>query len=193
MSDSSIQNIGEHRWTLRRQLELMSKLPGLMSRWRMLAECKYFSPTTHSTTSTTHPQFSADGTRGCQLWQTVTSVTQSDQLKLRWSFIPDFPRQSRFSTTCPGKKSQLSPDAHFSCFWLGVPDLSRYWQTALFHCTNTNIYMLEKKSLAGGAVPRTPLWKLTMLSQSPKLHPRRLANVALAPYVRIAVPKLWPP
>ena len=53
--------------------------------------------------------------------------------------------------------------------------------------------MLEKKSLAGGAVPRTPLWKLTMLSQSPKLHPRRLENVALAPYVRIAVPKLWPP
>jgi len=39
---------------------------------------------------------------------------------------PGFSGQSRFLTTCPGKKSQFSPDAHLSSFWLGVPDLSRF-------------------------------------------------------------------
>jgi len=41
---------------------------------------------------------------------------------------------------------------------------------------------IRKKSLAAGASLRTRLGELTTLSQTPKLDPRRLANVAFAPY-----------
>jgi len=58
--------------------------------------------------------------------------------QLRWPSIPDFPGQTRFLATCPRKKSQFSQDAHLCRFWIGFLDLSQHWQTALFHCTNTN-------------------------------------------------------
>jgi len=84
----------------------------------------------------------------------------------------------------PQKKSQFSRDAHLSYFCLGITDLSWHWQTALFHRTNTNTYLLElnlkgfylynvymKKLLAAGALPRIPLGELTMLPQTPSWTP----------------------
>jgi len=71
----------------------------------------------------------------------------------------------------------------------GVPDLSRHWQTALFHRTSTNACLLEpvwciyEKTLAAGVLPRTPLGELTTLPQTLKLDPWWLANVAITIYV----------
>ena len=117
--------------------------------------------------------------------------------------------RSRFSRTVPIfddvslKKSQFSQDAHLSLFWLGALGLSWRWQTALFHCTHTNAYLLEPESerlnsslnslLSTGALLRTLLGELTML---PQLDLWRLVNVALAPYTTHAFgtrPRLrWP-
>jgi len=79
-------------WTLSRQFELMSKLPGLMSRWRMLAECRYFSPATQQPL-TTHPQNTDSHSRSnpsCHFCDTpsltVTSVAPSISNKLKQHF-----------------------------------------------------------------------------------------------------------
>jgi len=73
----------------------------------------------------------------------VTNPTQYQQYckkvaHLRWPIYP------RFSGTVPifndvsRKKTQFSRDAHLSRFWLCVADLSRHWQTSLFHRMNIN-------------------------------------------------------
>jgi len=92
------------------------------------------------------------------------------------------------------KESQSSGDAHLSRFWLGVPDLSRHWQLCystvwifiLARAWTTIVLQLFRNfwslNLVAGTLPRTPLWELTMLSQTPKSDPRWLAPAVLAPY-----------
>jgi len=88
---------------------------------------------------------------------------------------PGFSGTVRIFGDVSQKKITVLRDAHLSCFWLGVPNLSRHWQTALFHHTNTNTYLLEsdficimyirKNHWRPGLHPelRAPLGELTML------------------------------
>ena len=102
-------------------------------------------------------------------------------------------RSSPKTPICPvsGLVSRICPDLPISaavCLCIGGQKLAQILSVCM------------KQSLEAGALPRTLMRELTMLTQTPKSDPRRLAPVALAPYdwrlwrlSQIAVPKLWPP
>jgi len=106
------------------------------------------------------------------------TVTVTRQYTLRWPSVPNFPGKSRFLTTCPGKNSYSgTPICPFLAWCPGfVPTLTncaispyecQYLSArAWFHLCN----VYRKKSLAAGALPRTPLGEITTLSiYTPKL------------------------
>jgi len=90
---------------------------------------------------------------------------------------------------------------HLSRFWLGVPDLSKQWQTAPSAAVCLLIggqklaqilsVSLCTRKIAGswGSAPN-PSGELTTLSQTPKSEPRRSL---LRRSHRIVVPRLWSP
>jgi len=132
----------------------------------------------------------------------MQSSNVGDQLTIRPGFsgtVPIFNDVSR-------KKSQFSRDAHL---WLGVPDLSRHWQTTLFHHINTNTYLLEPdfscimyiyEKIAGslGSAP-DPTWRAHNAPQTQSWTPdglrmwRSHSDSHLWHSSRTAVPKQWSP
>ena len=113
---------------------------------------------------------------------------------------PDYPGQSRFLTTCPGKNhSSTNQDAHLSRFWLGVPGMSRFAHLCLRMVAKNQVrfYLyIRKNRWRPGLYPGPLLGSSRRSHGNPSRTPDGSAFGALALYdsrlwrsSRVAVPK----